>query len=158
MAYLSKDAPLTGYEWFMSIWFALTFTALLCIIPAAGMAVFMDNPNQVKHSMDATLIEAHAYSQSTGKYSSELRWQGRFQLLDGRTIDQPIDGFFYKRFMAGGEQPIKSWVAVSGWQLNKPDPTWVVWRDGLFFTFVGGLIAMLFGLIFSFGLPDRRFK
>lgn len=157
MARLKKGAPLTKYEWFMSIWFALTLLACACIVPSAGMAIFMDNPNQVKHSTDATLIEAHPYSKSTGKYSSEMRWQGRFQLVDGRTIDQPIDGFFYKRFMAGGEQPIKSWVAVSGWQLNKPDPEWVKWRDGLFFAFLFSLPAMLIGLMFSFGLPNREF-
>lgn len=156
MAYLSKDAPLTAYEWFMAIWFTVTLTMLACIVPAGGMAIFGTNPNSVKHSMDATLIDAHPYSQSTGKYSSEMRWEGRFQLLDGRTIDQNIDGFFYKQFVNGGEKPIKSWIAVSGSQLWKPDPTWVKWRDGLFITFIGGMFMLLVGIMLSFGLPYRR--
>jgi hypothetical protein len=125
MEFVDKDTPVTAYEWFVGLWLATALAAILCVIPALGMAVFMDNPNTVKHSVDATLIDAHPFSKSTGKYSSELRWEGRFQLLDGRTIDQEIDGFFYKSFMAGYQKPIKSWVAVSGRQLGKPDPTWV---------------------------------
>lgn len=156
MAYISKDAPVTLMEWFVGLWWACVLLAALMLVPAAGMAIFKDNPNQVKHSVDATLIDAHPYSQSTGKYSSEMRWEGRFQLQDGRTIDQNIDGFFYKSFMSGGEKPIKSWIAVTGWQLGKPDPMWVRWRDNLFFIAFLSIPGMLIGLCLLFGLPDRR--
>lgn len=156
MAYISKDAPLTFIEWFVGLWWVCCLTAVLMVVPAAGLAIFGDNPNQVKHSVDATLIDAHPFSYSTGKYSSEMRWEGRFQLLDGRTIDQTIDGFFYKSFIAGGEKPIKSWIAVSGWQLGKPDPTWVQWRDKLFWIAFFSLPCMLVGVCLLFGLPDRR--
>lgn len=138
---------MSKFNVFVGAWILAALLAIACFIPAAGMALFMDNPNQVKHPVDATLIAAHPYSQSTGKYSSELRWNGRFQLEDGRTIDQNIDGFFYKNFMNGGERPIKSWVAVSGWQLGKPDPTWVSVRDNLFFASFLGLCAMLIGML-----------
>lgn len=155
MARLRKDAPLTFMEWFTASWLIVSFVAILAIIPALGMAIFMENPNTIKHSMDATLIAAHPYSQSTGKYSSELRWQGRFQLPDGRTIDQQIDGFFYKNFISGGEKPIKSWVSVSGQQLWKPDPAWVAWREGMFVTFFFGLVGSLIGMLFVCMCPDR---
>lgn len=157
MARLKKGAPLTAYEKFMSGWFIVTIAALLCIVPALGLAIFKDNPNTVKHSVDATLIDAHPYSQSTGKYTSELRWEGRFQLLDGRTIDQSIDGFFYKQFMNGGEKPIKTWVAVTGRQLNKADPEWVEWRDNFFWNAFAGLLMLVIGIFLSFGLPNRDF-
>lgn len=152
---IGKDAPLTFIEWLTAIWLSISLAAILCIIPALGLA-FKDNPNSIKHSVDATLIDAHPYSQSTGKYSSEIRWEGRFQLEDGRTIDSNIDGFFYKSFMSGGEKPIKSWVAVSGRQLWKPDPAWVAWRDGLFLTALGGLFGLLFGLLLVCACPNRR--
>lgn len=156
MAHLSKDAPLTAYEWFVGLWLTVSLVAILSFLPALGLAVFKENPNTVKHSVDATLIDAHPFSKSTGKYSSEMRWEGRFQLLDGRTIDQEIDGFFYKSFMAGGEKLIKSWVAVSGRQLGKPDPKWVEWRDGMFFAAFIGLFGMLLGILLSLNLPDRE--
>jgi hypothetical protein len=124
MTTLRKGDPLMFIERFTALWLVLSFVAILAIIPALGMSIFMDNPNNVKHSVDATLINAHPFSKSTGKYSSELRWEGRFQLEDGRTIDQEIDGFFYKSFMVGNEKTIKSWIAVSGRQLWKPDPAW----------------------------------
>lgn len=156
MTTLRKDAPVTFMEGFTALWLILSFVAMLCIVPALGMAIFMDNPNTVKHSVDATLIDAHPYSQSTGKYSSELRWEGRFQLLDGRTIDQDIDGFFYKRFMAGNEAPIKSWIAVSGWQLGKPDPIWVGVRDKMFAAAFIGLVTSLIGMLLMLACPNRR--
>lgn len=152
---LRKDAPLTFFEGFTALWLMLSLLAALCFIPS-GVLAFKDNPNTVKHSIDATLIDAHPYSQSTGKYSSELRWEGRFQMLDGRTIDQDIDGFFYKQFINGGEKPIKSWIAVSGRQLWKPDPTWVEWRDKLFFIGFGGLFALLIGMLFVCMCPNRH--
>lgn len=138
---------MSKFNVFVGAWIIAAFLAIACVVPALGMAVLMDNPNQVKHPVDATLIAAHPYSQSTGKYSSELRWNGRFQLEDGRTIDQNIDGFFYKNFMNGGERPIKSWVAVSGWQLGKPNPAWVDVRDNLFLAAFGGLILLLIGML-----------
>lgn len=152
---LSKNAPLTIMEWITGIVISLSLAAILAIVPAIGMSVFMDNPNTVKHSVDATLVEAHPFSKSTGKYSSELAWEGRFRLEDGRTIDQEIDGFFYKNFITGGEKPIKSWVSVTGRQLWKPDPAWVAWRDGLLFTGVFGFFGLLFGCIFALCCPDR---
>lgn len=155
MATLRKDAPLTFIESFTAVWLIGCFVAILAIIPALGMAIFMDNPNTVKHSVDATLIDAHPYSKSTGKHSSELRWEGRFQLLDGRTIDSDIDGFFYKSFISGGEKPIKSWVAVSGQQLWKPDPAWVAWRDAGFISAFCGVGALLFGMLLLIACPDR---
>lgn len=155
MSYLNKDAPLTFWEGFIALWMAISFVAILGLIPALGMA-FKDNPNSVKHSVDATLIEAHAFSKSTGKYSSEMAWQGRFQLLDGRTIEQQIDGFFYKNFINGGEKPIKSWVSVSGQQLGKPDPAWVCWMLKCLITGLFGMISLLIALLFSLALPERR--
>lgn len=157
MARLAKDAPLTIYEGFVALWLSLSLCAILFVFPAGIMALFRDNPNEVKHSVDATLVDAYPYSMSTGKHSSELRWQGHFQLLDGRTIDQPIDGFFYKNFVKGGEQPIKSWVSVSGRQLGKLDPQWVGIKDGMFFTSFLGLIGLLFGMMLTLGLPERRY-
>lgn len=153
---IRKDAPPTLIEWITGLWLVVCFLALLCVLPAGGMAVFMDNPNTIKHSVDATLIDAHPFSKSTGKYSSEIRWEGRFQLLDGRTIDQEIDGFFYKNFMNGGEKPIKSWVSVSGSQLGKPEPTWVVWRDKLFFFAFLSLPGLLIGMLLVCACPNRR--
>lgn len=155
MSYISKDAPLTFWEGFIALWLIISFVAFLAFIPALGLA-FKDNPNSVKRSVDATLIEAHAFSQSTGKYSSEIAWQGRFQLLDGRTIDQQIDGFFYKNFINGGEKPIKSWVSVSGKQLGKPDPAWVDWMTTSLVTGLLGMIMFLIGLLLSMGLPTRE--
>lgn len=155
MSYINKDAPLTFWEGFIALWLIISFVAFLAFIPAMGLA-FKDNPNTVKHSVDATLIEAHAFSKSTGKYSSEMAWQGRFQLLDGRTIDQQIDGFFYKNFINGGEKPIKSWVSVSGKQLGKPDPTWANWMLYSLLTGFIGMIMFLIGLLLSMGLPTRR--
>jgi hypothetical protein len=155
MARLSKDAPLTAYEIFTGFWLSLSLCAILMILPAGVMSIFRDNPNEVKHSVDATLIEAHPYSMSTGKHSSELRWQGRFQLLDGRTIDQPIDGFFYKQFVSKGEQPIKSWISVSGRQLGKQDPSWVAVQNGMFLTAFLGLIGLLVGIMFTCACPHR---
>ena len=124
------------------VWFFASLLAILCVIPALGMA-FIDNPNREKHSVDATLIDAYPYSYSTGKYSSAMGWKGKFELVDKRTIDQDIDGFFYKNFVNGGEKPIKSWVSVSNWQLGHPDPKWVDWRDTLFGIAVLGLLSMI---------------
>lgn len=155
MSRLRKNDPLTFMEWFTGTWMFASLLACLMIVPALGMTFFMDNPNTVKHSMDATLIDAHPYSQSTGKHSSELRWQGRFQLPDGRTIDQNIDGFFYKNFMSGGEKPIKSWVAVSGRQLGHPDPTWVTVRDGMTIAVFLGFVGLLVGMLFLLACPER---
>lgn len=155
MARLRKDAPLVLWEWFTATWMICSIVAILAIVPALGMVTLMNNPNSVKHSTDATLIAAHPYSQSTGKYSSEIRWQGRFQLEDGRTIDQTIDGFFYKSFVNGGEKPIKSWVSVSGSQLGKPDPSWVAWRDGMFISFFLGVGGFLMGILFVLMCPER---
>lgn len=153
---IRKDAPLTFIEGFTALWLIGCFIAMLAIIPALGLAIFKDNPNTVKHSVDATLIDAHPFSKSTGKYSSEISWEGRFQLVDGRTIDQEIDGFFYKNFINGGEKPIKSWVSVSGQQLWKPDPAWVAWRDKGFVVFFCGLVGSLIGMLFVLACPNRR--
>lgn len=147
MARRNSTRPISFGEGFVALWIMLSLVAILMLVPAAGMAIFMDNPNEVKHSVDATLIAAHPYSQSTGKYTSELRWQGRFQLLDGRTIDQPIDGFFYKSFEAGNEKPIASWVAVSGRQLGKPDPAWVEWKVSLVVIGFFGLVSLLLSML-----------
>lgn len=155
MSRLPKSAPLTFMEAFTGLWLTLSFIAILCIVPALGLS-FKTNPNEVKHPVDATLIDAHPYSQSTGKHSSELRWQGRFQLLDGRTIDQDIDGFFYKNFVTGGEKPIKSWVAVSGRQLWKEDPAWVQWKNGFYISFFFGLVGLLVGMMLTCLCPHRH--
>lgn len=155
MATLSKKDPLTVIETITGLILTISLLAMLAIAPALGLS-FKDNPNTVKRSVDATLIEAHPFSKSTGKYSSELAWEGRFQLLDGRTIDQEIDGFFYKNFINGGEKPIKSWVSVSGRQLWKPDPGWVKWRDGFFLTSLCGLVGTLIGMIFALACPTRN--
>jgi hypothetical protein len=155
MSRVRKGDPLTAFEIFTGFWLSLSLCAMLLLIPAALMEAFGTNPNTIKRSVDATLIEAHPYSQSTGKHSSELRWQGRFQLLDGRTIDQPIDGFFYKSFVSKGEQPIKSWVSVNGRQLGVADPTWVQWKEGMFLTSFLGLIGLLIGIMFTCACPNR---
>lgn len=121
-------------------WLVASCLAIAMVIPGIVLA-FKDNPNQVKHSMDATLIAAHDYAYSTGKYSSSMGWRGKFLLPDGRTIDQDIDGFFYKNFIKGGEKPIPSWISVSGSQLGKPDPKWVEIRNVCFGAFFFGLLS-----------------
>lgn len=152
---IKPQKKISLWEGFVALWVSLALVAMLAVIPAIGMSVFLDNPNTVKHSVDATLIDAHTFSKSTGKYSSELRWEGRFRLEDGRTIDQEIDGFFFKSFMKGGEQPIKSWIAVSGRQLWKPDPAWVAWRDGFFLSSFLGLIGLFAGMLLCLTINPR---
>lgn len=156
MAVLTEKDPVTIGEWICSTLLAICFLAVMAVIPALGLS-FKENPNTVKYPVDATLVEAHPFSKSTGKYSSEIAWEGRFRLEDGRTIDQNIDGFLYKNFTAGGEKPIKSWISVSGRQLWKPEPTWAVWRDYLFATafagLAGGMMTMLLILMIC---PDRE--
>jgi hypothetical protein len=73
-----------------------------------------NDPITEKQSVDAELFQAYEYQRSTGKYSSETAYMGRFrEKATGDYFDRELSGFFYHSFIKGGEKPISSWITVS---------------------------------------------
>ncbi|MNH04153.1 hypothetical protein D3C79_634340 [compost metagenome] len=140
------------------IWAILLLWVSSGIIPIVTL-LGKENPNKVKHSYEATMIDAYDYSYSTGKYSSAVDSKGRFLFeVDGvqKQIDQTIDGFVFKNFVKNGEKPFQTWIAVSGEQLGKPDPTWYDVMFAWLFVSGLGLFAMLFFCMYMAMQVDDR--
>lgn len=106
----------------------------------------------VEKEYSAQLIEAYKTLVYTSENGREV-FIGRFKLADGFLADREIDGFFFQKFVRGGEKPLAAIIKMTPINFGQSSPLWI---DQLRFWGFISIICFLF--VFFIGIFSINFK